>query len=130
MSTLISELRPWLKLLARRRSRMALGALLLALTVGAAIGLLALSGWFITATALTGALLAAGVTASLDVYAPGAGIRFFAVLRTVARYLERIYSHDSVLRLLAELRSGMFAVLARLDARALGQRRASEWLNR
>ena len=61
MSTLISELRPWLKLLARRRSRMALGALLLALTVGAAIGLLALSGWFITATALTGALLAAGV---------------------------------------------------------------------
>lgn len=130
MSTLISELRPWLKLLARRRSRMALGALLLALTVGAAIGLLALSGWFITATALTGALLAAGVTASLDVYAPGAGIRFFAVLRTVARYLERIYNHDSVLRLLAELRSGMFAVLARLDARALGQRRASEWLNR
>ncbi|WP_458524644.1 thiol reductant ABC exporter subunit CydC [Onishia taeanensis] len=130
MSTLISELRPWLTLLARRRSRMALGALLLTLTVGAAIGLLALSGWFITATAMTGALLAAGVAASLDVYAPGAGIRLFAVLRTVARYLERIYNHDSVLRLLAELRSGMFAVLARLDARALGRRRASEWLNR
>ncbi|WP_242457917.1 thiol reductant ABC exporter subunit CydC [Halomonas sp. YLGW01] len=130
MSDLISELRPWLKLLARRRARMALGALLLALTVGAAIGLLALSGWFITATALTGALLAAGVAASLEVYAPGGGIRSFAVLRTVARYLERVYNHDSVLRLLAELRSGMFAVLARLDARALGQRRASEWLNR
>lgn len=130
MRTLISELRPWLKLLARRRSRMALGALLLTLTVGAAIGLLALSGWFITATAMTGALLAAGVAASLDVYAPGGGIRFFAVLRTVARYLERVYNHDSVLRLLAELRSGMFAVLARLDARALGRRRASEWLNR
>ncbi|WP_136254352.1 thiol reductant ABC exporter subunit CydC [Onishia niordana] len=130
MSSLLSELRPWLKLLARRRSRMLLGALLLALTVGAAIGLLALSGWFITATALTGALLAAGVAASLDVYAPGGGIRFFAVLRTVARYLERVYNHDSVLRLLAELRSGMFAVLARLDARALGSRRASEWLNR
>ncbi|MAX33317.1 MAG: thiol reductant ABC exporter subunit CydC [Halomonadaceae bacterium] len=130
MRILISELRPWLKLLARRRARMALGALLLALTVGAAIGLLALSGWFITATALTGAMLAAGMAASLEVYAPGGGIRFFAVLRTVARYLERVYNHDSVLRLLAELRSGMFAVLARLDARALGQRRASEWLNR
>ncbi|RAR61488.1 MULTISPECIES: thiol reductant ABC exporter subunit CydC [Halomonadaceae] len=130
MRTLISELRPWLKLLATRRSRMALGALLLALTVGAAIGLLALSGWFITATALTGAMLAAGMAASLDVYAPGGGIRFFAVLRTAARYLERVYNHDSVLRLLAELRSGMFAVLARLDARALGRRRASEWLNR
>ncbi|APX93025.1 thiol reductant ABC exporter subunit CydC [Halomonas sp. 1513] len=128
--SLYRELRPWLKLLGRRRGRLAMGALLMAITAFAGIGLLALSGWFITATALTGMLLAAGVAASLDVYVPGGGIRFFAVTRTVARYLERLYNHDTVLRLLADLRGGMFQVLVRLDGQALSRRRASEWLNR
>ena len=128
--SLYRELRPWLRLLGRRRGRLAMGALLMALTAFAGIGLLALSGWFITATALTGMLLAAGVAASLDVYVPGGGIRLFAVTRTVARYLERLYNHDSVLRLLADLRGGMFRVLVGLDAQVLSQRRASEWLNR
>ncbi|QJQ96584.1 MULTISPECIES: thiol reductant ABC exporter subunit CydC [Halomonadaceae] len=130
LTSLRRELRPWLALLARRRGRLIVGAVLLALTVASAVGLLALSGWFITATALTGALLAAGVAASLDVYVPGGGIRFFAVTRTVSRYLERVYNHDTVLRLLADLRGGMFRVLARLDAHTLSKRRASEWLNR
>lgn len=127
---LYRELAPWLRLLARRRNRLILGTLLLVMTVASAIGLLALSGWFITATAVTGALLAAGVAASLDVYVPGGGIRFFAIARTVSRYVERLYNHDTVLRLLADLRGGMFQVLARLDAQALSRRRASEWLNR
>lgn len=125
-----SELLPWLRLLGRRRRRLALGALLMASTVAAAIGLLALSGWFITATALTGALLAAGLSVGLDVYIPGGGIRFFAVARTVSRYCERLYNHDTVLRLLADLRGGLFLVLARLDAQVLSKHRASEWLSR
>ncbi|EPC04295.1 hypothetical protein L861_02960 [Litchfieldella anticariensis FP35 = DSM 16096] len=125
-----SELLPWLRRLGRRRQRLLVGAMLLALTLGAAIGLLALSGWFITATAMTGTLLAAGVVARLDIYVPGGGIRFFAVTRTVSRYFERLYNHDTVLRLLADLRGGMFRVLAGLDAQVLSRRRASEWLNR
>ncbi|GGX79945.1 thiol reductant ABC exporter subunit CydC [Litchfieldella qijiaojingensis] len=125
-----NELCPWLRQLGQRRRRLVLGALLLASTVGAAIGLLALSGWFITATALTGTLLAAGAVARLDVYVPGGGIRFFALTRTVSRYVERLYNHDTVLRLLADLRAVMFRVLAGLDAQALSRRRASEWLNR
>ncbi len=96
----------------------------------AALGLLALSGWFITATALTGLVLASGGAAMLDVYVPGGGIRAFALTRTVARYLERLYNHDTVLRLLADLRGHMFAVLADLDAARLSRRRASDWLNR
>ncbi len=100
------------------------------LTLVSAIGLLALSGWFIAATGLTGLLLAAGVAARLDVYLPGGGIRAFAVTRTVARYLERLYNHDSVLRLLADLRGRLFAVVAGLDADALARRRASDWLGR
>lgn len=123
-------LRPWLALLAQRRGRLVRGTLLTGLTLASAIGLLALSGWFITATGLTGLLLAAGVAARLDVYVPGGGIRFLAVSRTLSRYLERLYNHDTVLRLLADLRTRLFAVLAGLDGHALAKRRASDWLNR
>ncbi|WP_236645377.1 thiol reductant ABC exporter subunit CydC [Aidingimonas lacisalsi] len=126
----VTELAPWLRLLSRHRARLSAGAMLMLLTVGSAIGLLALSGWFITATAVAGSLLAVGGAVTLDVYVPGGGIRLFAVTRTVARYLERVYNHDTVLRLLAELRAGMFAVLSRLDGYTLSRRRASEWLNR
>lgn len=129
-ASLWRALRPWLSLLGQRRRRLIRGALLMGLTLVSAIGLLALSGWFITATALTGLLLAAGISATLDVYVPGGGIRFFAVTRTVSRYVERLYNHDTVLRLLADLRSRLFAVLSGLDAHALSRRRASDWLNR
>jgi len=128
--SLRDDFAPWLRRLGRRRWRLSAGALLMALTVAAGIGLLALSGWFITATAVTGVLLAAGAAATLDVYVPGSGIRLFAVTRTVARYCERLYNHDTVLRVLAELRAGMFSVLTRLDGQTLSQLRASEWLNR
>ncbi|GHE19678.1 thiol reductant ABC exporter subunit CydC [Halomonas urumqiensis] len=127
---LIASLAPWLMLLARRRRRLLAGAALMALTVLSALGLLAVSGWFITASAVTGLALAAGVAATLDVYVPGGAIRLFAVTRTVSRYVERLYNHDTILRLLADLRVRMFATLARLDDHALSQRRASEWLNR
>ncbi|WP_416136977.1 thiol reductant ABC exporter subunit CydC [Halomonas sp. HK25] len=129
-ATLLAALRPWLALLTRRRGRLVAGAGLMAMTLASAIGLLALSGWFITATGLTGLLLAAGVAASLEVYVPGGGIRFFAVSRTLSRYLERLYNHDTVLRLLADLRARLFGVLTRLDGQALSRRRASDWLNR
>lgn len=128
--TPIATLAPWLRLLARRPGRLYLGVLLLALTALSAIGLLALSGWFITAAALTGMALAVGIAASLDVYVPGGGIRFFALSRTVARYMERLYNHDTVLRLLADLRRRLFAALANQDERTLAQRRSSDWLNR
>jgi ATP-binding cassette, subfamily C, bacterial CydC len=121
---------PWLRQLGQRRGRLAIGVLLLLLTVFSAVGLLSLSGWFIAASALTGMALAMGLAASLDVYVPGGGIRFFAVSRTVARYLERLYNHDTVLRLLADLRRRLFVAMAGLDERALARQRSSDWLNR
>ncbi|MFY0990212.1 thiol reductant ABC exporter subunit CydC [Halomonas sp. C05BenzN] len=127
---LLTTLAPWLRLLGQRQGRLLAGTALMALTLFSAVGLLALSGWFITASALTGLALAVGLAASLDVYVPGGGIRFFAVTRTVSRYLERLYNHDTVLRLLADLRSRLFGVLAGLDERTLSRRRASDWLHR
>ncbi|RFA26397.1 hypothetical protein CAI21_17075 [Alkalilimnicola ehrlichii] len=67
----MKELRPFLRQLLRRRYQLLLGTLLLLVTLAMGIGLLGLSGWFITATAL------AGLTgAALDIFTPSAGIRF------------------------------------------------------
>lgn len=124
------ELMPYLRLLAGRRWRLAAGAALMLATLFAGIGLLALSGWFITATAVTAVLWAGGVRVMFDVYVPGGAIRFFALTRTVARYFERLYNHDTVLRLLADLRGGVFAALSRLDPVVLERLRDGRLLNR
>jgi ATP-binding cassette subfamily C protein CydC len=124
------ELWPWLRLLSRRRLRLSVGLLLLFLTLLFGVGLLALSGWFITATAVTGLLIAGGTAASINLYVPGGGIRFFAVGRTVVRYIERLYNHDTVLRLLSDVRVALFE---RLSAASLAHReslRGSQWLSR
>ncbi|GAA6131373.1 thiol reductant ABC exporter subunit CydC [Halopseudomonas sabulinigri] len=126
----MGELKPWLALVLQRRTRLLIGALLLTLTLFSAIGLLALSGWFITATGVTALLWAAGQKVMFDVYMPGGGIRFFALTRTVARYAERVFNHNTVLSLLADLRGRHFAALAQLDGATLGRLRAAQWLNR
>ncbi|WP_268902137.1 thiol reductant ABC exporter subunit CydC [Vreelandella janggokensis] len=130
MRDIYRQFLPWLRLLTRRRRAFMLGALLAGLTLLAGVALLGLSGWFITASALTGIALALGIPAILDVYVPGGGIRFFALLRTVSRYAERVYNHNSVLALLADLRFRVFGQLTRLDDSTLGRQRASDWLTR
>lgn len=130
MIAIYRDFRPWLLLLVRRRRRFLLGALLVWVTLMAGLALLGLSGWFITASALTGIALALGIPARLDVYVPGGGIRFFALARTVARYVERLYNHNTVLTLLADLRYRVFGYLTRLDDAHLHGERASDWLNR
>lgn len=96
----------------RYRRSLLLGFVFFLLTVLSGIALLALSGWFITAAALTGLATAAGLFAVLDIFTPGTGIRFFALLRTVARYFERITHHNAVLRVQAWWRTQMFAQLS------------------
>lgn len=124
------DLWPWLQLILQRRGRLVIGGVLILLTVLSAIGLLGLSGWFLTASAITGLLLAQGVHAALDIYVPGGGIRFFALTRTVARYVERVFNHDTVLRLLADLRVRLFATLARQLPHERLFHRASDRLSR
>ena len=123
-------LKPWLELLQPYRIRLWLGAVLLLLTLVSAVSLLGLSGWFITATGMTALAWAAGVAVTLDIYTPGGGIRLFALTRTLGRYLERVYNHDTVLRLLAHLRQRLFSGMTRLDPLTLARWRASQWVNR
>ena len=123
-------LKPWLDLMLLDKKRLWIGAFLLLITYLSAVGLLALSGWFITATGVTALAWTAGVAINLDIYSPGGGIRFFALSRTVARYTERVYNHDTVLRLLAKLRTRLFKNLTLLDDQTAAKFRASQWVNR
>jgi len=124
------ELRPWLLLILRRRGRLVVGALLLLATLISGIALLALSGWFLTETALVGLLFAAGVQAYINLYVPGGGIRFFAVSRTISRYLERLYNHNTVLSLLTDIRVALFDRLALAGKRQRGGKTGAQWLSR
>ena len=118
------------KLLWQQRRRVLTGAAIAFITAGFGLALLGLSGWFITATALAGLSVAAGAMLALDVYLPGSGIRFFALGRTVSRYLERLYNHDSVLRQLALVRQQLFQGLASLSPTAMAQQTNADWLSR
>ncbi|PDS66035.1 ABC transporter ATP-binding protein [Rhizobium anhuiense] len=114
MSTFATNLKPLLRLFfAERRRALLLGAALSAATVTAGIALLGLSGWFITATSLAG-LSAAAIT--FDVFAPSAGIRLLAIVRTAARYGERLATHDATLGVLAALRERLFRGFAEPSA--------------
>ncbi|MGO1502977.1 MAG: thiol reductant ABC exporter subunit CydC [Marinobacter sp.] len=126
----MSELKPWLKLIYGRPGRLFVGALLMLAALLSGLGLLALSGWFITETALVGILLAASLPATINLYVPGGGIRFFAVSRTVSRYVERLYNHDTVLRLLSDIRVALFRKLASAGRSQRRELTGAQWLSR
>ena len=103
----------------RQRPRLRRAALLAALVAAASVLLLGLSGWFITAAAYAGA---AGILAAhaFNYMLPSAGIRLLAIVRTGARYGERLASHDAAFAALARIRPALFrAVAASPVARAL-----------
>ncbi|OYX63301.1 MAG: ABC transporter [Sphingomonadales bacterium 32-64-17] len=103
--------------LERRHFRIA-GALAAAATI-AAVLLLGLSGWFITGAALAGL---GGVLAvqTFNYLLPSAAIRLLAIVRTTARYGERLYGHRAALMTLATLRTRLFdRILTVGDVRAV-----------
>lgn len=101
-----------------------LGSLLGLITLLASIGLLTLSGWFITATSL------AGTAAGFNYFTPGAGVRGFAILRTLGRYGERVTSHEATFRLIARLRSWFYRRMEPLRPARLNAIGSAELLNR
>lgn len=92
-------------LFGRLKSALALTLLLSLITVLAGIGLLGLSGWFLTAAALSTA------GSVFNLFAPSAGVRGLSFIRIGARYGERLSGHDATLRLLSDLRVWLFARL-------------------
>ena len=121
-------LAPFIRLFRGHLKWMFLGTLSGLLAVASAVGLLALSGWFISAAAYAGLTL---VTAQVfNFFHPGIGVRFFAIGRTLTRYTERIMSHDATFRILQSLRSWFYLHLEPLAPSFLMKFRSGDVLNR
>ena len=117
---------PYLALYKRHKWLLTLGVVLAIVTLLASIGLLTLSGWFLSASAVVGV---AGIY-SLNYMLPAAGVRGAAIIRTPRRYFERLGSHDATFRGLQHLRVATFSKLLPLSPAGLARFRQGELLNR
>jgi len=122
------QLAPFIKLFRRHLKWMILGTGLGLLALFSAVGLLALSGWFISAAAYAG--LTAATAQLFNFFHPGIGVRLFAVGRTLTRYAERVVTHDVTFRILQSLRSWFYAHLEPLAPARLMSFRSADILNR
>ncbi|QXA76051.1 heme ABC transporter ATP-binding protein/permease CydC [Klebsiella aerogenes] len=117
---------PYLALYKRHKWLLTLGVVLATVTLLASIGLLTLSGWFLSASAVVGV---AGIY-SFNYMLPAAGVRGAAIIRTAGRYFERLVSHDATFRVLQHLRVATFSKLLPLSPAGLARFRQGELLNR
>ena len=117
---------PYLALYRRHKWLLSLGVVLAIITLLASIGLLTLSGWFLSASAVVGV---AGLY-SFNYMLPATGVRGAAITRTAGRYFERLVSHDATFRVLQHLRVSTFSKLLPLSPAGLARFRQGELLNR
>ncbi|MCS2166485.1 heme ABC transporter ATP-binding protein/permease CydC [Scandinavium manionii] len=119
-------LAPYLVLYKRHKWLLSLGVVLAIITLLASIGLLTLSGWFLSASAAVG--FAGAYT--FNYMLPAAGVRGAAIIRTAGRYFERLVSHDATFRVLQHLRVFTFSKLLPLSPAGLARFRQGDLLNR
>ncbi|WP_162063083.1 heme ABC transporter ATP-binding protein/permease CydC [Vibrio taketomensis] len=121
------DLIPYLKLYKKHWFGLTLGMILALLTVCASIGLLTLSGWFLSAAAVAGLTIA---RETFNYMLPGAFVRGFAMGRTAGRWGERVVSHNATFKLLTDLRIFFFKKLAPLVPGKVANLRDADLLNR
>lgn len=119
---------PFLKLFKRQWLMMAVGLLLSITTLMAGIGLLSLSGWFLSATAVAG--LTVATAQAFNYFTPAGGVRFLSIARTASRYGERLATHEATFKLLTELRSWTWRRLLPLTPADMQGLRHGDLLNR
>jgi ATP-binding cassette subfamily C protein CydC len=107
-------------------TRLAIGLLLAMTAALASAALMGLAGWFIVRSAQTGL----SSTSHFSWLYPSAGVEALAVIRTAARYGERLSTHRSTLELLAQVRTRLFASATRLPTAKLRALRSGDLLDR
>ncbi len=112
IATVVGRLRWWV----------VAAALLSAVTLAAGIGLLSMAGYLISRSALV------DTTATLTLAI--VGVRFFAVVRAVGRYLERYVGHFGTFRILTRLRVWCYRGIEPLAPAALVDERSGDLLTR
>lgn len=97
------------------RARLWAAAMLGGLATVSGVALTALAGWLI--------VRAAAMPAILTLTVAMVGVRTFGLARPGLRYVERLWSHDAALRLLAQTRVQVYDTLVPLTPGSLGRRR-------
>ena len=115
---------PFIRLFKFAKFPLILGLVLMILGLGASMGLLTVSGWFLAATAI------AGLGTLFNFFYPSASVRGLAIGRTVMRYFEKIVTHDATFRILSKLRVQVFEKIIPLSPAVLNRYRNSDLLNR
>jgi thiol reductant ABC exporter CydC subunit len=105
-----------------RRTRLALAALLGVLTILFGVGLMGTAGYLISRAAEHPAVLS--LTAAI------VGVRFFGLARPLARYMERLASHDVALRSLGRARARVYEAVEPLAPAQLEDTRRGDLLSR
>lgn len=105
-----------------RLPRLLLAALLSLLSLLSGLALLATSAYLIQRASQKPPILSLAVAT--------VGVRFFSLLRALSRYLERLATHDAVLRLLADTRASLFAKLVPLAPAAIDHDRSGDVVRR
>jgi ATP-binding cassette subfamily C protein CydC len=122
------SLKAFVHLLNRHWKWMVAGSLFGLIATTATVGLLALSGWFLSAAAFAGLSTTAAQT--FNYFFPSIGVRIFAISRTLARYAERVVSHDATFRILESLRIWFYERIEPLAPARLMRYRSGDILNR
>jgi ATP-binding cassette, subfamily C, bacterial CydC len=117
----VNALRRVLALAYPLRARFALATGLGALALAAGSALMASSGYLVSRAALRPDILSLTVVI--------VGVRFFALVRAVLRYLERLVAHDTAFRFLARVRVVFFERLEPLVPGAMRGMRPGELLS-
>lgn len=118
----LHALRPVLVMLGLPRRLVARAILLGTLTLGASVALAGTSAWLIVRAAQMPPVMYLNVAA--------VGVRFFGILRGLARYTERLATHDLALGGVATLRTTMYERLAAGRTEALARLRRGDLLAR
>ena len=105
-----------------RRTRLALAALLGVVTILFGVGLMGTAGYLISRAAEHPVVLS--LTAAI------VGVRFFGLARPIARYLERLSSHDVALRALGRARAQVYEAVEPLAPAQLEDTRRGDLLAR
>ncbi len=102
--------------------RVAFSVLLSSSAIGASVALMGTSAWLISTAAIATSVADLGVST--------VGTRFFGITRALARYAERLVSHDVTFRLLAKFRIWFYEKLEPLAPARLMNFRAGDLLSR
>lgn len=115
LSKLVAFLRP-------HRSQVALAIVLSALTIGASISLMSTSALLISMAALHPSISAVGVAV--------VGVRFFGITRGLFRYAERLVSHSTSFKVLANFRVWVYSAIEPIAPAGITRFRLGDLLSR